>query len=801
MNFFGNLACIHFAVNAKLFVSATGALDDYDTLGDCPDSGLDCPRLEVQLLQQHLHIMEEAQSTSVSALSKATSKTAMHSLFKRCVEPLIPGYTAAAIAISLCGATISVVGFALQKKALSVPRGCPRVGDLEISPLWLAGFLCVSIVPPLGDFLSYSLAPMSLIQPLSGAGVLANLAISKLIHGEELRPKHLVAAVLIVFGLGLTTVTGAKEEPQYTLSDLQRFAQQPLAVVVFSGLFVLWVSCVYYQLAHAEDLKRCAEKQPSFFEIMLPAVTATTSGAMTNINLKCLGKLLVSGLGVGWCILWFLYMVLPFAAMQLYFLNKGLKLYEQLTFQPIYSALLVLFGTLTAGVFFEEYEILLQTGARLKLFLLGLALIVSGIWCLSCKDLSVNSIRFAVSLLTLSVSFLIMAPGVFGTHLTFGTDLGAAIGGPDLGYDRLNRLPFFSQHDLSLGIWNITVLLFESVDMQPIPSFIGCIVFTWGVILPLTKGVVLACYILGASSFNSAVEFVQWLSKWAMADVFIPLVWTAIVRHEDSNNTFQTKLHLCYYLFVVHVVLSIIGVLLLKPPEEEAEEEAEEEPQTERRANALGTAPHESPLKAGLLPPLVGVCFLLSIFYFSIFKGGTKTLESTFPEKPVYHGVINSTIYIVHQLEDLELAWVRFTVYDYLHVLWYNGYSFEVVLTFVFAVVFPTLEYSTTVAVWMGWRVNLLLQFFIESFAMFDVFVLAVLTASAASVTFKGDMVCLPTVEGLVFALFSLSWTFGLRFLGKAKANSRSQVPVRGLKLPLRNSPTSKDSDEMNPAH
>ena len=69
----------------------------------------------------------------------------------------------------------------------------------------------------------------------------------------------------------------------------------------------------------------------------------------------------------------------PFAVVQINFINRGLALYPQTLFFPVYSSMLVLANTIFGALYYEEYLNLLTTPSDFGYFVFGCLLIVQGI--------------------------------------------------------------------------------------------------------------------------------------------------------------------------------------------------------------------------------------------------------------------------------------------------------------------------------------------------------------------------------------------------------------------------------------
>mmetsp|Transcript_32755 Transcript_32755/g.71526 ORF Transcript_32755/g.71526 Transcript_32755/m.71526 type:complete len:360 (-) Transcript_32755:87-1166(-) len=301
---------------------------------------------------------------------------------------LVLGFPAYAVAIctSCLASLLNVVGFVLQATALRDPddaRRWHRFGDVVASPTWLAGFVLAVIAPVPGDLIAYSLAPLSLTAPLSGVTVVLNTIVAPAVLKEKLQMwPDLPATLLILLGVVCSTATGARED-DITNFDLSALLRLWLDVHFLSGLVVLcsMLLMVYcYSARHRVALEATAQSRisnPPLLQVLLPASLAAGTGAITNIWLKALGEMIKAGLpplDYSLCILG-----LPFAWLQLNYVNRGMRLYPQTIFFPIYSALLVLCNTSFGALFYHEYNQLFEQRLRCIMFCCGVACVVLGI--------------------------------------------------------------------------------------------------------------------------------------------------------------------------------------------------------------------------------------------------------------------------------------------------------------------------------------------------------------------------------------------------------------------------------------
>lgn len=300
-----------------------------------------------------------------------------------------------AVAVSCSVSFFTVLGFVLQTWALrdaSQQSRYPKIGEAVISPCWVSGVILQLVPNFFGDVIAYTIAPLSLTAPLSGVSMILNTSLAPTLLGERLYHwPDIPATVLILIGVALTTSLGPHEDNVAvpSLEEFMRLATQPLTVVLIGLLFGSLVACMIHQLARRAHLEQQAASHfeaPHLAHLLLPAWSGAGAGCFTNIGLKIFGEFAEAGAPVLQVLGVLCLVVTPFAIVQQQWVNKGLRLYPQTVFFPIYSSLLVLLNTVLGAIFFEEYVALDRgQGHTILGFGTGLVTITAGIVLFSCR--------------------------------------------------------------------------------------------------------------------------------------------------------------------------------------------------------------------------------------------------------------------------------------------------------------------------------------------------------------------------------------------------------------------------------
>lgn len=331
-------------------------------------------------------LLREAHAALSLLESNDGSEMAMHGLYLGILPPW-----ALAVVVCFVASAASVTGFILQKMVLrdrDELKKWPRVFDVTLSPKWFLGFLLVTLVPIPVKLFAYSLGPLSLVTPLAGLAVALNMVLAPAVLGERLQPfVDIPATICIIVGMLVTTAFGAHEDFYSTIDGsvllmlLQSRSFLPLAV--FIGIvFATCVACMLMFARELEDAAVARPENPPISHVLLPALASAGAGCFTAIGLKAFVELAQAQAPWSHLTICVLVGVVPPALVQLNFVNRGLRLYPQTIFLPVYKAALVLLSTACASVFYHEYALLLardRSGAQLVMFWLGVFLIACGI--------------------------------------------------------------------------------------------------------------------------------------------------------------------------------------------------------------------------------------------------------------------------------------------------------------------------------------------------------------------------------------------------------------------------------------
>jgi multidrug transporter EmrE-like cation transporter len=122
-----------------------------------------------------------------------------------------PGRVAAGVVVAVCSATLYNVGYVLEKQALNaLPPVSARLTSVfrlvRSSRRWMAGF--VAMVAALGlQVLALTMAPVSVVQPVLVAGLVALVVLGGPLLGERLGWRQRTALILILTAVAAIAVS------------------------------------------------------------------------------------------------------------------------------------------------------------------------------------------------------------------------------------------------------------------------------------------------------------------------------------------------------------------------------------------------------------------------------------------------------------------------------------------------------------------------------------------------------------------------------------------------------------------
>jgi len=235
---------------------------------------------------------------------------------------------------------------------------------------------------------------------------------------------------------------------------------------------------------------------------------------------------------------------------------------------------------------------------------------------------------------------------------------------------------------------------------------------------------------------SSAIESVRRISKWATVDAFTASIFVGFFC---NNPVLQVNLHKGFYCFMGYCIFSVAGALVLEKPEQPLEEQ--------RRPMPIGAA-HA---RKSILPAIAGSIMLLGFLVALLLL-------------PIFH-VECSMLFLKEQLSFIDIV----------QRLGQHGSLSAALSLAALAALVPAADFVwTTVEATMG-RIEHPAGEWLQDFAMFDVFALAVVvvTSAAAGVNDNLHVTMLP--GGWLLCFCATAWVvYSLTLRSRPVAQSHS---------------------------
>ena len=262
-------------------------------------------------------------------------------------------------------------------------------------PFWAFGLLLV-VGGSLGDFMALGFAAQSLIVPVGGFTLVANVFFAHYWLKEDLTRLDLLATFMIILGIVLITAFADKNEVTYDIEELKMLYKHTrfyiyLALVVTTCI-VMFSIVKHIQKIDAKFGHKSEEYKP--WRRVHPVFTAALSGvigAQSTLFAKSTAELLKKTFGgdnqlnniVTWVII--LAMLCTIFG-QIHWLTTALKDFNAVLVVPIFQCFFILFSIISGGVYFNEFA--KMTGLQTTMFALGVLVTLSGVVLLASSQAS-----------------------------------------------------------------------------------------------------------------------------------------------------------------------------------------------------------------------------------------------------------------------------------------------------------------------------------------------------------------------------------------------------------------------------
>jgi len=278
---------------------------------------------------------------------------------KQSATPVLggPGLRVLGVAGSMGGATLTVIGFLLQKH--SHQRSVDSYRYYWTEKYWLAG-LAVWIVGQVTCYLASGLVSQSLIACFNCWNIVAVFVFAPFCFGEAISKQEIFCAIVIIFGCTWVVLAGPKNYHQQTVGTIvHAFGTPPFVVILCISAVSLAAFAARWLMTFDARQLLPATRQISpiefagisavfaWYTILLTKAVSTLIATSVNVNQFQLAH---------WEVLVFIPIIVMLGVCQMHFLNMGLKDGDATSVVPTYEAASMAGQIIVCGTFFGEFS-------------------------------------------------------------------------------------------------------------------------------------------------------------------------------------------------------------------------------------------------------------------------------------------------------------------------------------------------------------------------------------------------------------------------------------------------------------
>lgn len=294
-------------------------------------------------------------------------------------------FWAIGVLVTLCGATLTIIGFMVQKQshsAIDALDAAPRKPYYWMEPRWLLGgslWLGGNLI----CWVALGLAPQSILASINCWNILITLIIAPWLLGEPVTMRTALSGLILACGTGWVVMCGPRAYQQHTVVSIVEALGKTQSILAFfvTTSFLMAMAI----LAYCRSRSGIA---PTLTHFQFTGIAAIFAWYAMTLS-KSTAKVMVASVQLHEQlylnpIFWALAAGLPVcAAAQIHFLNMALKHGEAVVVIPMYEALSMTGQIVIGGLVFQEL-----VGLSLRAhawFWPGVAVVLLGIASLACE--------------------------------------------------------------------------------------------------------------------------------------------------------------------------------------------------------------------------------------------------------------------------------------------------------------------------------------------------------------------------------------------------------------------------------
>ncbi|CAO3653056.1 unnamed protein product [Cunninghamella blakesleeana] len=310
------------------------------------------------------------------------------------------------IGVSVCTNLIQAFAMAYQRKSHILNDQIYPLESRKPSykrPMWVIGFSTYLAANIIGSVFSIGYLPIVILAPIGAMGLVFNAIAARVVLGDPFSRRSIIGTFFIVIGALLVGLFGVISEPDHDIEDLIRLYKKPGFIAYFSVLETFIVTSILAS-HYAESIYFRIEKSgfldsgkwlgqwisPADFKMCIGISYGVIAGNISSqsmlfaksgielIILTVVFKLNQLQYALTWILL--IMMVLT-AILQIYYLNKGLRLCDTVIMIPLSSCAFNVSCLFNGLVYYDQWQRLFWW--QLLLVMIGVTITISGVLFLS----------------------------------------------------------------------------------------------------------------------------------------------------------------------------------------------------------------------------------------------------------------------------------------------------------------------------------------------------------------------------------------------------------------------------------
>ncbi|KAG1046803.1 hypothetical protein G6F46_010363 [Rhizopus delemar] len=290
--------------------------------------------------------------------------------------------------------TIALIASMTQAFGISIQRKSHLITDNSIPlykrPLWVSGFLIYTISNLVASTCTIGYLPIVILAPVGAIGLVFNALFAKWVLGDPFSQRTTIGTGLIVTGAILIAGFAVVPEPNHSLEDLIQLYKRPSFIVYFT----LLETFTFLGLLITHLMEYLLKTKPMFYSPDLKMYLGISYGVLgANISSQAM---LFAKSGLELLLLtvvhhdnqfiypltWVILFALVFTAiLQLYYLNRGVKLCDTIILVPLNFCSFNVSCLFNGLVYYNQWDRLFWWQIIAVLF--GIFLLVCGVLVIS----------------------------------------------------------------------------------------------------------------------------------------------------------------------------------------------------------------------------------------------------------------------------------------------------------------------------------------------------------------------------------------------------------------------------------